>query len=366
MTQVAVTLTGGRSYNILIEPGLLARAGEVLKPLLRSPRVLLISDTSVAALHLDTLMASLSAARLTVAKPIIVKPGEQTKSVSAFEGLIEAMLERAMERSVTVIALGGGVVGDLAGFAAATVLRGVDFVQIPTTLLAQVDSSVGGKTGINTRHGKNLLGAFHQPRCVLIDPTVLTTLPRRELLAGYAEVVKYGLIDDAPFYDWCEQHGAALINGDTAARTHAIATSCTAKARIVAQDETESSVRLLLNLGHTFAHALEAQAGYGAGLLHGEAVAVGLVLAAELSAKLGHCDPQVAPRIAAHLRSVGLPAAIADTPCRGTAPKTLLAHMYHDKKVQDGQLTFILLKDIGQAFVARGIEGGTVLSVLKS
>jgi 3-dehydroquinate synthase len=361
---VSVNLGHSRTYEITIGAGLLAHTGELLKPKLRSPRVLLITDRSVAKLHLQILQNSLSAAGLKVAEPIVVEPGEQTKSLSAFEGLIEAMLERAMERSVTVIALGGGVVGDLAGFAAATVLRGVDFVQIPTTLLAQVDSSVGGKTGLNTRHGKNLLGAFHQPKAVLIDPTVLQTLPRRELLAGYAEIIKYGLIDDTHFFDWCEANGSTLISGDVAAQTTAINKSCANKARIVALDEHESGPRMLLNLGHTFAHALEAECGYNGSLLHGEAVAVGLVLAAELSARLNLCAADIAPRLAGHLHAVGLPAAISETPCKGIAPEKLLAHMLHDKKVQDGKLTFILLKGIGQAFIARGIAPNSVLPVL--
>lgn len=365
MSMVKVQLAG-RSYDITIESGLLSRAGDVLKPVLRSPRAILITDKSVAALHLQQLSESIRSAGITLAEPIVVEPGEQTKSVSAFESLIEAMLERAMERSVTVLALGGGVVGDLAGFAAATVLRGVDFVQIPTTLLAQVDSSVGGKTGINTKHGKNLLGAFHQPRAVLIDPDVLDTLPKRELLAGYAEVLKYGLIDDLAFFEWCEQNGENLIAGDKEARRHAIAISCAAKARIVALDETESGPRMLLNLGHTFAHALEAEAGYGSGLLHGEAVAVGLVLAARFSARLGLCDVTLADRIAKHLKAVGLPASIADTPCKGAAPTKLLAHMQHDKKVSNGQLTFILLRGAGQAFIARGVNATDVLPVLTS
>jgi len=365
MKQVTVDLSG-RSYTISIDAGVFTRAGELLKPVLRSPRAMLITDRSVAALHLQQVSDSLRAAGLQLAEPIVLEPGEHTKSVAAFEDLIEAILDRAMERNVTLLALGGGVVGDLTGFAAATILRGVDFVQLPTTLLAQVDSSVGGKTGINTRHGKNLLGAFHQPRAVLIDPLVLSTLPRRELLAGYAEIIKYGLIDDADFYNWCLAHGAALIEGDLEARSYAIAHSCAAKARIVAQDELESGPRMLLNLGHTFAHALEAQAGYGAGLLHGEAVAVGLVLAAQLSARLDLCPADLAPQLAAHLRALGLPASIADTPCKGTPAEQLLAHMQHDKKVQNGQLTFILMRGAGQSFVARNVRAADVLPLLES
>lgn len=366
MSSVVNVALGGRSYDIHIGQGLLAQAGTLLKPVLRSARAIVITDRSVAKLHLTNLVNSLTAAGIEVAEPIVVEGGEQTKSLSAFEDLIEQMLDRAMERNVTIMALGGGVIGDLAGFAAATVLRGVDFIQIPTTLLAQVDSSVGGKTGINTRHGKNLLGAFHQPRAVLIDTDVLDTLPRREMQAGYAEIIKYGLIDDAPFYEWCEANGAALVNGEKSLREYAIAHSCAAKARIVAADELESGPRMLLNFGHTFAHALEAEAGYGAGLLHGEAVAVGMVLALDFSARLGLCDAALAPRLAAHFKALGMPASIADTPCKGIAAEKLLAHMYHDKKVEGGKLTFILTKGIGEAFISRGVDGTQVLPVLAS
>ncbi len=364
MSSTVKVALGGRSYDIHIGQGLMQQAGSVLKPVLRSPRAIIITDKSVAKLHLENLVSSLKAGSIDVAEPIVVATGEQTKSLAGFEDLIEQMLDRAMERSVTVIALGGGVVGDLAGFAAATVLRGVDFIQIPTTLLAQVDSSVGGKTGINTRHGKNLLGAFHQPRAVLIDTDVLNTLPRREMLAGYAEIIKYGLIDDAEFYNWCLANSEKLMAGDNTTREYAIAHSCAAKARIVAADELESGPRMLLNFGHTFAHALEAEAGYGAGLLHGEAVAVGMVLALELSARLGLCSPELAPNLAAHFKSVGMPASIADTPCKDTAPQKLLEHMYHDKKVEDGKLTFILARGIGQTFISRGIDPAQVLPVL--
>lgn len=366
MSSMVNVALAGRSYNIHIGQGLIAQAGTLLKPVLRSARAIIITDRSVAKLHLEQLRASLQAAGIEDAEPIVVASGEQTKSLAGFEDLIEQMLDRAMERSVTVVALGGGVVGDLAGFAAATVLRGVDFVQIPTTLLAQVDSSVGGKTGINTRHGKNLLGAFHQPRAVIIDTDVLDTLPKREMLAGYAEVVKYGLIDDAPFYEWCEQNAGKLMAGDNAAREYAIAHSCSAKARIVAADELENGPRMLLNFGHTFAHALEAEAGYGAGLLHGEAVAVGMVLACRLSERLSLCPPDLAARLAAHLKSLGMPASIGDTPCRGVSASKLLEHMYHDKKVEGGKLTFILTRGIGQAFVSRGIDPAQVLPVLES
>lgn len=361
--QVDVALAG-RSYTIHIARGLLARIGETIKPVLRGRHLVIITDRSVAKLHLDTVQTSLRAAGLDVAEPIIIEPGEQTKSLASFETIIEALLDRAMDRQASILALGGGVVGDLAGFAAATVLRGVDFIQVPTTLLAQVDSSVGGKTGVNSRRGKNLIGAFHQPRAVIIDPDVLQTLPKREILAGYAEIIKYGLIDDENFYRWCLGNGAALVAGDDTVRETAIAKSCNAKARIVASDETETGARALLNFGHTFGHALEAEAGYGAGLLHGEAVAVGMVLACRFSAMMGLCAPALADELAHHLRSLGLPASISDTPCAAVSAEKLLAHMQHDKKVQNGKLTFILVKGAGQAFIARGIEAADVLPVL--
>lgn len=266
------------------------------------------------------------------------------------------MLEARCERSTTVVALGGGVVGDLAGFAAATLLRGVDFVQVPTTLLSQVDSSVGGKTGINTPFGKNLVGAFHQPRQVLIDTETLRTLNQRELLAGYAEVVKYGLIDDPAFFTRLERDGAALVAGDEGLRRDAILTSCAAKARVVAEDERESGRRALLNLGHTFGHALEAECGYGGALLHGEAVAIGMVMAFDLSVRLGFCSAEDAARVRAHLSAVGLPV----TPPRLNGERMdtdrLIAHMASDKKVAGGKVTFVLARGIGQAFLSRDVE----------
>jgi 3-dehydroquinate synthase len=265
-----------------------------------------------------------------------------------------------------VIALGGGVVGDLAGFAAAIALRGLDFIQIPTTLLAQVDSSVGGKTGINSRRGKNLIGAFHQPMLVLADVAALDTLPRREVLAGYAEVVKYGLIDDPAFFEWLEQNGSALVDGDEGLRSQAVRTSCAAKAAIVGRDERETGDRALLNLGHTFGHALEAAAGYGKTLLHGEAVAIGMVMAFDLSVRLGLCPEADALRVRKHLSSVGLPTDLHAL--RGPAWRApeLLGHMGKDKKVRDGRITFILVRGIGQAFVARDIQLGEVEALLET
>lgn len=361
---VAVALAN-HAYNIRIEQGLLGHSGTALKNLLRKPRVLVVTDQTVARFHLPALLTGLQTAGIAVVGTLEVAPGEESKSFANFGRVLDSMLESGIDRQVTVIALGGGVVGDLAGFAAATVLRGVDFVQIPTTLLAQVDSSVGGKTGINTRHGKNLIGAFYQPQAVLIDPDVLNTLPARELRAGYAEVVKYGLIDMPEFFGWCEEKGVALLQGDIALRMEAIAQSCRAKARIVAEDEREQDVRALLNLGHTFGHALEAEAGYDGRLLHGEGVAVGLVLAARLSAHLGLCSPDVAMRTLRHLQACGMPARIADTVCSDTPKEKLLAHMFKDKKAEANTLTFILLRDIGQAFVQKDVPASKVLELLE-
>lgn len=361
---VDVSLSGHR-YPIHIGPGLLSNAGALLTPVLRSPRVLIVADPAVGPAPLATLTASLQASGMSCGQPIMLTGGEASKTLAGYETLTTHLLEQGADRKTTLIALGGGVIGDLAGFAAATVMRGMDFVQVPSTLLAQVDSSVGGKTGINTRHGKNLLGAFHQPIAVLADIALLATLPRRELLAGYAEVLKYGLIDDAPFYDWCEQTAAALIAGDETARSHAITQSCRAKARIVGQDEKESGPRMLLNLGHTFGHALEAQAGYDGRLLHGEGVAVGMVMACRLSARLGLCAPELASRLQAHLRKLGLPASLNETVCATTPATTLLEHMQHDKKTDGGKLTFVLLRGIGQAVIARDIPPEQVLPILE-
>ncbi|MBL8629200.1 MAG: 3-dehydroquinate synthase, partial [Rhodospirillaceae bacterium] len=290
---------------------------------------------------------------------IIVPAGETTKSFEHLSRVLDAMLAAKCERKTMIVALGGGVIGDLAGFAASILLRGVDFVQIPTTLLSQVDSSVGGKTGINTTAGKNLVGSFHQPRLVLADTDVLTTLPRRELLAGYAEVAKYGLLGDAGFFDWLEENAAnalTLSDDAQAALTYCIATSCKAKAKIVGEDEKEAGVRALLNLGHTFGHALEAEMGYGDALLHGEAVSIGMVLAFDLSARMGLCPADDAVRAKFHLANAGLPVSPPKTGPRGKITSdALIAHMAQDKKVADGAVTFILARGIGQAFTTADV-----------
>jgi 3-dehydroquinate synthase len=355
---------GKRSYDILIGENLLDNAGAVITEILRQPRVIVITDSNVASLHLPALETSLSKAGIET-HSIILPAGEQTKDFAHLAGLLDQCLDARIARDTTLIALGGGVIGDITGFAAAIALRGIDFIQIPTTLLAQVDSSVGGKTGINTKHGKNLVGAFHQPALVLADVATLDTLPEREIRAGYGEVVKYGLINDAPFFNWLEKNGPALCNGEHAARIQAVETCCRAKAAIVAADEHESGQRALLNLGHTFGHAFEAESGYSDKLLHGEAVAIGMVMAFSLSGKLGLCNDEETARIAAHLKAVNLPASLSGIAEPSWTPARLLSHMSQDKKVLAGQLTFILARRIGEAFISRDVKPETVQSLLE-
>jgi 3-dehydroquinate synthase len=355
---------GERSYDIHIAPGLLGRAGTVMRPLLRQPRVFIVTDEHVAARHLPALQASLEAENIAYVADVL-PAGESTKDFAHLERLLDRMLEAECERSTTVVAFGGGVIGDLAGFAASILLRGVPFIQIPTTLLAQVDSSVGGKTAIDTRWGKNLVGSFYQPRVVLADIDLLATLPAREMRAGYAEVVKYGLIDDLEFFDWLEEHGSALLAGDVEARRHAVFESCLSKARIVAEDERENGRRALLNLGHTFAHALEIEAGYGDLLLHGEAVSIGLVLAFMLSVRMGFCPPGDLARLRRHLDATGMPTAPPPMNGRAWDPERLVNHMGSDKKVQDGKIGFIVAGGIGQAFQSREIPIGEAVAVLR-
>ncbi|MGK6355643.1 3-dehydroquinate synthase [Sphingomonas sp. DT-207] len=353
MTTVPVAL-GERSYDVRIESGLLARAGEALAPLGRGRPMPIVTDSHLHG-PLATLQASLAEAGIA-SEAIVLPPGEGTKSWRQLEALTNRLLELGIERSDYVIALGGGVIGDLVGFATSILKRGCNFVQVPTTLLAQVDSSVGGKTAINTRAGKNLIGAFHQPALVLIDPQVLDTLPLRELRAGYAEVVKYGLIDDFAFFEWCEANAAALLDGDPAAREHAIAHSVAAKARIVAEDERETTgKRALLNLGHTFGHALEAETGFSDKLLHGEGVAAGMALAFGFSAEKGLCPGQDAERVAAHLRAVGLPDGLAAAGVTASGAR-LVEHMLHDKKMAAGTLPFLLARGIGQTYVDKSVD----------
>jgi 3-dehydroquinate synthase len=350
-----------RGYDIVIGGGLFERAGELIAPVLREKRVFVITDERVAAAQWPRLSRGLRDGGIET-QLVTIPAGEASKNFAQLEAVLGAVLERRPERGSTLLALGGGVVGDLAGLAASLLLRGVDFIQAPTTLLAQVDSGVGGKTGINTRHGKNLVGTFHQPRLVLADLDSLVSLPRREFLAGYAEVIKYGLIDDPGFFEWLEANGTKLVNGDVACRAHAVRTSCAAKARIVAADEREAGQRALLNLGHTFGHALEAALGYGGELLHGEAIAIGMVMAFDVSARLGLAEPADAARLRRHLNAVGLP---TRPPGRSWDVDRLLALMAQDKKVRDGRITFILARGIGRAFVARDVETAAVRAVLE-
>ncbi len=342
---------GPRSYEIVVGPGLIARAGRLILPLMRRRQAIIVSDENVTRHYLAPLRASLAEAGIAEASAIL-PPGEETKDLAHFGRLVEEILGFGIERGTMLLALGGGVVGDIAGFAAASLLRGIDFAQIPTTLLAQVDSSVGGKTAINTRSGKNLLGAFHQPRLVLADSDVLKTLPRRELLSGYAEIVKYGLLGDREFFSWLEEQGEKVLSLEGAALRRAVLKSCRMKAAIVTADEREAGQRALLNLGHTFAHALEAETGFGERLLHGEAVAIGMVLAFDFAAALAIAPREDAERVRRHLGSVGLPTGLSAIGLQRKAER-LLAHMRLDKKVEEGRIALVLPRRIGEAFVMK-------------
>jgi len=354
---------GERSYPIYIGRGLIDQAGELLANVIQKPRVFIITDETVGPHYLARLQAALTRKDIDSAS-LTIPAGESTKSFEHLERVVEAMLAAKVERSTTIVALGGGVVGDLTGFAAAITLRGTDFVQIPTTLLAQVDSSVGGKTGINTSQGKNLAGSFHQPKAVLIDTGTLSSLPERERLAGYAEVCKYGLLGDADFWAWLVEHGTQVLANQDDAVSYAIEKSCQAKARIVIEDERESGVRALLNLGHTFAHAFEAELRYTGKLLHGEAVSLGMVLAFDLSARLGLCPTEDATRVRAHLASVGLPVTAENL---GSLDATaLINHMAQDKKVKDGAITFVLVRGIGKAFLTQDVPRDDVMATLQA
>jgi len=355
---------GQRGYDIHVGAGLIAQAGALIKPILRRPFTVIVTDENVAPHRLAPLQAALDAAGIQH-KSVILPPGEAQKSFAGLERVCTALLSHKVERRDHVIALGGGVIGDLVGFACSILRRGVDFIQIPTTLLSQVDSSVGGKTAINAPQGKNLIGAFHQPRLVLADIDALDTLPLRELRAGYAEVVKYGLLGDADFFAWLEANGAALLAGDKVLRAEAVARCCAHKARIVAADEREEGERALLNLGHTFGHALEAETGYSARLLHGEGVAIGMALAFQLSGRLGLCDPALAARVQRHLDLSGLPARLAAVDgAQNFTVDVLLHHMQQDKKVQDGKLVFILAEAIGCAVQRNDVAPAAVSALL--
>ena len=353
---------GPRSYDVLVGAGLLDRAGELIRGIDAQARVAVVTDETVAAVQLPRLAGSLDRAGVAHVA-VVVPPGEGSKSFGALERVLDGLLEARIERGDLVLALGGGVVGDLAGFAAAILRRGVRLVQAPTTLLAQVDSSVGGKTGINTRHGKNLVGAFHQPALVLADLDALDTLPERQFRAGYAEVAKYGLIDDPAFFDFLESRWPDVFSGGPA-RREAVTRSCAAKARVVGADEREAGARALLNLGHTFGHALEAATGFSDRLLHGEAVAIGMWLAYAFSARLGLAQTEDAERVRRHFEAVGLPTRLSDIPGPPLDAGELMTHIAQDKKVARGRLTFILARGIGRAFVARDVEAETVRNFL--
>lgn len=353
----------GRGYDIHIGRDGLGRAGALIAGIAPGARAAIVTDETVAGLHAARLEAGLAQYGIAATR-ITIPPGEASKSYARFAEVCDGLLAAKIERNDLVIAFGGGVVGDLAGFAASVLRRGVRFVQLPTSLLAQVDSSVGGKTGINSSHGKNLIGAFHQPSLVIADTALLDTLSEREFKAGYAEVVKYGLIDDPAFFDWCEVNWSRIIAGGPE-RDHAVAVSCRAKAAIVARDEREEGDRALLNLGHTFAHALERLTGYeSARLVHGEAVAIGLALAFRFSQRLGLCPGQDALRVARHLDHVGLPSTLQQVPGGAGSAQEIVAAMAQDKKVKRGALTFILARGIGQSFIAPGVAADDVLAFI--
>ncbi|ASK86984.1 3-dehydroquinate synthase [Sphingorhabdus sp. SMR4y] len=364
MTQITVEL-GEHSYPILVEPGALAQAAEHLRPFASNQRLFVLTDRNVEPQLLPQLQRAFNDSGIELIVKIL-PAGETSKSWRQLELVTDWLLSQGIERSDTLVALGGGVIGDLTGFAAAIVKRGCRFVQIPTSLLAQVDSSVGGKTAINCSAGKNLIGSFNQPRFVLIDPLVLNSLPDRELRAGYAEVVKYGLINDASFFAWCETNGFKMLDRDPDALSKAIIHSVQAKALIVGEDEKElSGRRALLNLGHTFGHALEAETGFSDKLVHGEAVAAGMALAFAYSVRRGHCDIADAERVRAHLQAANLPYDLATASVR-TSGQRLVEHMMHDKKMSGGTLPFLLANGIGQSFLAKDVELDDVAAFLDS
>ncbi|RXT16903.1 3-dehydroquinate synthase [Rhizobium leguminosarum] len=355
---------GERAYDILIGPGLIAQAGAEIASRLKGRKAAVVTDENVAPLYLKALVASLDEAGIVSAE-VVLPAGEKTKSFEHLMTACDKVLEARVERNDYVIALGGGVIGDLSGFAAGIVRRGVRFVQVPTSLLSQVDSSVGGKTGINSRHGKNLIGVFHQPDLVLADTDVLNSLSAREFRAGYAEVAKYGLIDKPDFFAWLEANWKAVFTGGSA-RIEAIAASCQAKADVVVADERENGQRALLNLGHTFGHALEAATAYDSSrLVHGEGVSIGMVLAHEFSARMNLASPDDARRVERHLKEVGLPTRMSDIPGELPPAETLMDAIAQDKKVKSGKLTFILTRGIGQSFVADDVPASEVISFLR-
>ena len=355
---------GARSYKIIVGPSLIYKAAEFIVPMISHQPVIVITDNNVGKLHLESLSNSLSNEKISF-EVIQLESGETTKNFDVLKELVQSVISIGIERETTLLALGGGVVGDITGFAASVILRGINFIQIPTTLLAQVDSSVGGKTGINIAHGKNLVGSFYQPKLVLSDTFVLKTLPKRELLAGYAEIVKYGLLGNAEFFEWLELNGPSIIKGDEKLQRDAIVKSCQIKAAIVAEDEHEKGKRALLNLGHTFAHALEGELNFGSQLLHGEAVAIGMVMAYDFSARMGICLSSEVERVRSHLSSIGLPTDIKTIADHQVCSISLLERMFRDKKVKNKQLMLVLARKIGEVFVEKNVPISELKSFLK-
>lgn len=365
-SEICPVRLGGRTYDIHIGEHLLERAGALLAPLLSRPTTVIVTDRNVDAAQGQRLEQGLAAGGIHFRK-IVLDPGEAAKTMRRLDALVEELIFLGVERRDLILAFGGGVIGDLAGFAAAILRRGCPFAQIPTTLLAQVDSAIGGKTGVNSAHGKNLIGAFHQPSVVIADIGALETLTPREVKAGYAEIVKYGALGDEPFFAWLENRGGALIAGDSAARRVAVKRACEAKAEIVAADERETGARALLNLGHTFGHALETALGYSENLLHGEAVAAGMALAFDFSVATKICPPADAERLKAHLTLAGLPAGLKEIPgAANLSADQLVACMMQDKKIENGALTLILVRRLGEAFIEKGVEPGAIRQFLKT
>ncbi|MBT6307591.1 MAG: 3-dehydroquinate synthase [Rhodospirillaceae bacterium] len=355
---------GDRSYEICVGSGILETIGVSLLKTFGVRKIFIVTDHEVATHWLGLVVASIKKVGLKY-EVASIPSGESSKSFNQLEGLLNQFFEARIARDGLIVALGGGVVGDLAGFAAAVALRGVDFVQVPTTLLAQVDSSVGGKTAINTAQGKNLVGSFYQPRLVLIDTDVLDTLPQRQILSGYAEIVKYGLIKNRQFFEWLEVNGKKILSGDTEARRTAIVESCKTKAAIVGDDEKETGERAILNFGHTFGHAFEAEAKFNGDLLHGEAVALGMMAALKLSKITGICNGQEVDRVNFHLQSVGLPVNLRSLDkFSGWNVDALVKHIGHDKKVLDGKIRYILLKEIGNSFITSEVDPNNVSAVI--
>ena len=362
MTSIPVRCPGGE-YEVIVESGSLGGLGARVAAVCDARRVLLVIDRSVVDTHGAVAHDALATAGMDV-HACTIEADEHQKTIETVASIYQSALAAGLDRHDVIVAVGGGLTGDVAGFAAASYLRGIDFVAVPTTLLAMVDASVGGKTGINSSHGKNLIGSFHQPRLVLADTGALDTLPARELAAGYGEMIKYGLIDDTEFFTWLEANGQAILDGDAAARRHAIAECCRAKARIVAEDERESGHRALLNLGHTFAHAFEAESGYGGALLHGEAVSIGIILAFRLSARMGLCDAADAARVTSHLAALGVVTHAGQLLPSARQRDALIEHMSRDKKMKDGRLHLILVRGIGQAFVTADVSADDIRAAL--